>query len=87
MTNRLLPVNSSAPATTTSKSPSEKTKPPTTCALANPSVASDLTSTNNIAPKPMKAPASTPNNSKGQAAMRALAMPTCSTRRATSAGA
>ena len=40
MASRLLPVKSSAPATTTSKRPSEKHTPPSTRDAANPSVAS-----------------------------------------------
>ena len=85
--SRLLPVNSSAPATTTSSRPSENTRPPTSWLAARPSVASARTITNSIEPRPMKAPASTPSISRGSVAMRALATPTVSTRRATSSGA
>jgi hypothetical protein len=84
---RLLPVNSSAPATITSTSPSENTRPPPICAAAKPSVASALTITNNIIPRPMKAPASVPSIKSGSVAMRAFATPTVSMRRATSLGA
>jgi hypothetical protein len=84
---RLLPVNSSAPATTTSSNPREKTRPPTSCVAAKPSVVSAPTITNSIEPRPMKAPASTPSISRGSVAMRAFATPTVAIRRATSLGA
>ena len=87
MASRLLPVNSSAPATITSSSPSEKTSPPPICAAAKPRVASALTITNNIVPRPMNAPASVPSIKSGSVAMRALATPTVSMRSATSLGA
>ncbi len=43
--SKLLPVNSSAPATTTSTSPSEKVTPPSTCRAAKPRLASARTIT------------------------------------------
>jgi hypothetical protein len=84
---RLLPVKSSAPAMTTRIRPSEKTSPPNTREAAKPSDASLATSVNINAPRPTKAPASTPSSACVAHGSRALATPTSRTRAATSCGA
>ena len=59
MTMRQLPVKSSAPAARIRKRPSVKAKPPRSCVAAKGSAASDLTTSMNVAPIEMKAPAMT----------------------------
>ena len=56
MTMRQFPVKSSAPAARTRKSPSVKAKPPSSCVAAKGSVASDFTTSMNVAPSEMNAP-------------------------------
>jgi hypothetical protein len=87
MAIRLLPVNSSAPATDTSSRPSENASPPISRCAAKPSEASLATSVNIIAPRPMKAPASTPSSASVRGGRRALRTPTSLTRCAICAGA
>ena len=86
MTIRLLPVNSSAPATTTSSSPSENTIPPTSRCAANPRLASLATRVNISAPSPMKAPAITPSSADVDHGKRVFCTPTVRTRSAIWAG-
>jgi hypothetical protein len=86
-TSRLLPVKSSAPATTTISSPRENTAPPKNWDAAKPRPASARTITESIDPSPMKAPASTPSMTSGANASFAFAAPTAWIRCAISAGA
>jgi hypothetical protein len=84
--SRLLPVKSSAPATVTSTSPSEKLRPPSSRVAAKPRPASLATSVNISAPSPMKAPASTPSIARGSSGSFALTTQNSFTRPAISLG-
>ncbi|AJR05443.1 hypothetical protein H744_1c0418 [Photobacterium gaetbulicola Gung47] len=76
---RLLPVNSSAPATMTSNSPREKVTPPSTCCMANPSSASDFTKVKYKPPRPIKAPANMPSITMESSGSLAFTTPMLST--------
>ena len=86
ITRKLLPVNNSAPATATRISPSENASPPSTRVSAKPSEASLATSVKYSAPKPMKAPASTPSMNIVRSGRLAFTMPMFSTFSAISFG-
>ena len=86
MASRLFPVNNSAPATTTSSRPSEKTTPPSTRESAKLKEASLATSVKYIAPNPMKAPASMASIHMVNKGNRALTTHTSLTRSATCLG-
>ena len=86
ITMRLLPVNSSAPATTTSNSPSENARPPSSRDTANPGEGSLATSVNIIAPSPMKAPPSNPSRNSVGNGRPTLSTPMALTRWAISRG-
>ena len=83
---KLLPVNSSAPATTTRIRPSENASPPSNRVTPKPSSESVTTTRKNTAPSEMKAPASTASTSTLSRSAVALATPTDSTRAAISLG-
>src|SRR5262245_30634537 len=87
MTSRLLPVNSSAPPTTTSTRPRLKTTPARTQAGPAGDIVVPVRATvANTPPSAMKAPASTASARVRGASMVALRTPTSSARRAISAG-
>jgi len=86
MTIRQLPVNSSAPATTTRISPVEKIKPPSSRAGPKPRPAPAMAAVKPAAPRAMKAPARNDRVAKGTAANAALLTPASSMRFATSTG-
>ena len=85
--SRLLPVNSSAPATEIRISPSENATPPSSLVAAKPSDASLAISANMSAPRPMKAPANMPSSDSVKSGRPALTTPNSPTRRAISFGA
>ena len=89
MTIRLLPVNSSAPATTTAMRPRQKTRPPNSLTRPKPMPAADkpvVTIVAKIAPHAIKAPASTARANMVGVLSSALATPTLSMRLAIFAG-
>jgi hypothetical protein len=86
MTTRLLPVNSSAPPTTTSTSPRENANPASIRPGPNPKELPVRASVENMAPNAMNAPASTPSARVGTAGRVAFLTPICSTSSATWAG-
>ena len=86
MANRLLPVKSSAPATTTRTSPRLKLKPPNKRVTPKPKLALVITTVKKRAPSEMKAPARTARARSVTASVRAFATPSCSARRAISRG-
>ncbi len=86
MATRLLPVKSSAPATTTSIRPSEKVIPPMTLVGPRPRPLSVMARVAKAAPTPMKAPASTERAMVLENDSRALATPRSRTLPAISSG-
>src|SRR4030042_1908321 len=85
-TIRALPVNSSAPAITTRISPRLNTTPPTSLVKPKPIWMSGGTRVANIAPRPIKKPASIPRSEIFQIFPFALVTPTDSILSAISAG-
>ena len=84
---RLLPVNSSAPATTTRIRPRLKERPPSRRAGPKPRSLPVITTRNRKAPSEMKAPASTESTNRVSASVRAFATPARATSCAISRGA
>ena len=86
ITIRVLPVNSSAPLTTTRIRPRLNTSPPSSLEIPGASVASDVTTCEKFAPSAMNAPASTPSGTSLRRGSAAFITPTCSALAAMSAG-
>jgi hypothetical protein len=77
--SRLLPVKSSAPATTTSTSPRQNPRPPKRRVMPKPSADWVMITVEKIAPMETNAPASTPSTRRVSVSVWALATPPCGT--------
>ena len=86
ITMSMLPVNNSAPPTTTRMRPSEKLRPPMSREIPGASPVPAVTAVENTAPREMNTPPSTASANRRGNGSAALATPTVSARSAISAG-